>query len=301
VEIDLGAVPRRYVESGGCRLAYRVVGEGEPILLIMGLGADGIAWQPHVKDYAKRFRCIVPDNRGVGGSDAPAGPYSTSQMANDCAAVLRAVGDEPAGVVGISMGGAIAQELVLNHPSLVNRVVLVSSWCRCDAFLTDVFEHLRTTQNVLGPEDFAALLQLRIWSADYYSEHANELRSARQLASETTVSPMAFAAQCAACISHDSLTRLDGVRVPTLITCGESDSFTVPAYAREIQAAIRGSQLEVLRGGHAHHWEELERFNELTASWLASSNQQIAAHPWARDRSDSGVEPPIQEPGHGND
>ena len=278
MEIDLAGIPVQYVESGSTRIAYRSVGQGAPVLLIMGLGADGTAWQLHVQEFAKHFRCIVPDNRGAGGSDAPVGPYSTAQMADDCAAVLLAASDRPANVVGISMGGTIAQELALNHPSLVSRMVLVSSWCRCDPFLADMFHHLREAQAALMPDDFAELLQLRIWSPLYYSAHAEELRNTRR-ETKTAMSPAAFAAQCAACISHDALARLEGVTAPTLITAGNNDSFTVLDRALEVQEAIRGSRLEVLPGGHAHHWEALKDFNDLTISWLAAQGQSATSGP----------------------
>ena len=272
METDLARVPVQYVESDGTRIAYRSVGQGAPLLLIMGLGADGTAWQLHVQDFVQHFRCIVPDNRGAGDSDAPAGPYSTTQMADDCAAVLRAAADRPAAVVGISMGGTIAQELALNHRSLVSHLVLVSSWCRCDPFLLDIFHHLRSTQAVLTPEDFAELLQLRIWSPSYYSTHAEELREVRR-ETEAAMSHAAFAAQCAACVSHDTSQRLERLKVPTLITAGNTDTFTVLDRALELRDAILGSRLEVLPGGHAHHWEALKDFNELTISWLIAQGK----------------------------
>ncbi len=139
----------------------------------MGLGADVTAWADHVPAFASRWRCVLVDNRGVGRSGQPAGPYSTAQMADDCAEVLKAATGSaaagvpaagvPAAVVGISMGGAIAQELALRHPGLVRALVLVSTWARCDGYLAEVFDHLRTTHAVLGPVEFTQLLQLRIW------------------------------------------------------------------------------------------------------------------------------------------
>ncbi len=139
----------------------------------MGLGADVTAWADHVPAFAPRWRCILVDNRGVGRSGTPEGPYSTAQMADDCAEVLRATAAEPAAVpvavIGISMGGAIAQELALRHPDLVRALVLVSTWARCDGYLAEVFDHLRTAHAVLGPVEFTQLLQLRIWGPAYVS------------------------------------------------------------------------------------------------------------------------------------
>ena len=266
--IDIAALPAHEVSSDGCPISYRLVGEGPPLLLVMGLGADVTAWADHVPAYAERSRCILVDNRGVGRSGQPAGPYSTAQMADDCARVVTAVGDHPVAVVGISMGGAIAQELALRHPALVRGLVLVSTWARCDGYLADVFDHLAVTHGALGPVEFAQLLQLRIWSAPYVSDHLDELREARQVAAAAPVPDHAFAAQSAACTSHDTFGRLSGIDVPTLVTAGREDCFTVLAHAEQLHAGVPGSQLEVFPGGHTHHWEQLEAFNKLTSGWL---------------------------------
>ena len=272
--LDIAELPAHEVTSGGCPISYRVVGEGPPLLLVMGLGADVTAWADHVPAFAPRWRCILVDNRGVGRSGTPEGPYSTAQMADDCAEVLRATAAEPAAVpaavIGISMGGAIAQELALRHRDLVRALVLVSTWARCDGYLAEVFDHLRTAHAVLGPVEFTQLLQLRIWGPAYGSGHLDELRDARLVAAGAPVADDAFAAQSAACTSHATLDRLCSIHVPTLVTVGHADCFTVLARSEEIHRAISGSRLEVFPGGHTHHWEQLEAFNALTSAWLDS-------------------------------
>jgi pimeloyl-ACP methyl ester carboxylesterase len=264
---QVSALPVEKVEVEGCPISYRVVGAGSPLLLIMGLGADGSVWQQHVESYARRFRCIIVDNRGVGRSGAPEGPYSTSQMADDCAAVVRAATNSPVAVVGLSMGGAIAQELALRHSSLVNGLVLVSAWARCDGYLSEVFDHLSATHGALDPQTFSRLLQLLIWSPPYVSEHLEELQATRYELGPA-VPQSAFAAQCTACKNHEALSRLGLLKIPTLITAGADDVFTVPENAEQLHRAIPGSELEIIAGGHAHHWEQLELFNDLTLSWL---------------------------------
>jgi pimeloyl-ACP methyl ester carboxylesterase len=85
-----------FVDSNGIRLYYEECGKGDPLLLLMGITARGAVWQKHVEDWSKEFRCIIPDNRGVGLSDKPAGSYSTEQMADDHAGLLGALGIETA-------------------------------------------------------------------------------------------------------------------------------------------------------------------------------------------------------------
>lgn len=114
-----------FVDTNGIRMHYEERGSGEPLVLLMGLGAPGSLWEDHVQAFEQHFRCLLVDNRGAGESDKPAGPYSTRMMAEDTAGLLRALGVEQARVAGISMGSGIAQELALAYPELVRSLVLI--------------------------------------------------------------------------------------------------------------------------------------------------------------------------------
>jgi pimeloyl-ACP methyl ester carboxylesterase len=255
-------LPRR-----GIDLAYREAGRGEPLVLAMGLGADGGAWQRHVERWAATFRCIAVDNRGAGRSSAPPGPYRTGELADDYAELIGELGLGPARVVGVSMGGAIAQELALRHPRLVRRLVLVSSWARLDAYTAEVFANLAAVRAQADPATFTRLLQLWIWSPGWFDRHGPELGA--ELAAPGPMSQHAFAAQAAACAGHDALDRLGSIAVPTLVTAGSWDVFTPPRFAAELVAAIPGARLEVFEGSaHTHHWERLDEFNDLVLRWL---------------------------------
>ena len=259
------------VQANGINLNYQTRGAGEPLILIMGLGADGSVWELHAQAYEQHFRCILMDNRGAGLSDKPDGPYTTEMMADDTAGLMEALGIGKARVAGISMGGAIAQNLALRYPDKVQSMVLVSTWAQCDTYTKIVFEHFKKMRAASDPGDFVELLQLWIYAPDYMEAHHDELIQAQQDAREAANSmpQHAFDAQCDACITHDTLENLDKIQVPTLITIGEADIFTPYHFSKTLHDKISGSELMILEGvGHAHHWEKLDEFNRKTTAFL---------------------------------
>src|SRR4029077_21119 len=118
---------------GDIEMYYEEHGSGDPLLLVMGLAADSTAWMFQLPDFARHYRTIVFDNRGVGRSSKPAGPYTIHQMADDAAGLLDALDVRRAHVVGVSMGGMIAQELALRHPARVRGLVLGCTFPEPDA------------------------------------------------------------------------------------------------------------------------------------------------------------------------
>jgi len=261
----------KYADSNGVRIAYHERGVGAPLILLMGFGADGTLWEKHVAVYEQYFRCIIIDNRGVGKSDQPQGPYSTRVMADDTVAVMKHAGIETAMVAGISMGGAIAQELAINYPGRVSKLLLVSTWPKFNEYAKQVYENLKHLRPVSPPAYFMELLQLWIFAPPYYETNLETLK-ADALAAETAEnrqSGFGFDGQLDACINHDTVSRLSSVSCPTLITVGLMDIFTPPAFSNTIHQLIPHSDLiEFPDGGHVHHWEDLETFNAQTLKFL---------------------------------
>jgi pimeloyl-ACP methyl ester carboxylesterase len=268
---EVGNMP--IVRANGININYEERGAGEPLILIMGLGADGSAWELHAQVYEQHFRCILMDNRGAGLSDKPEGPYTTAMMADDTAGLMDALGIETAHVAGISMGGAIAQNLALRYPTKVRCMVLVSTWAQCDTYTRIVFEHFKKMRVAADPGDFTELLQLWIFAAEHVEAQHEDLLQAQQeaRANENPMPQHAFDAQCDACTTHDTLENLHRIQIPTLITVGDTDIFTPYRFSKVIHENITGSELFVLdRVGHAHHWEKLDEFNHKTTTFLQS-------------------------------
>ena len=260
-----------YVQSKGAKIYYQTRGKGDPLVLLMGFGADGNVWELHAAAYEKHFQCIILDNRGVGLSDQPKGPYTTKMMAADTIAVMDHLGIQRAKVAGISMGGAIAQEVALNHPERVSCLLLISTWPIFNNYAKTVYENLKKLRVTSKPDDFMELLQLWIYAPPYYELGMADLKEGQTAAKENDnpQSQDGFEGQLDACIHHDTVDRLDQIKTPTLITIGDMDIFTPPAFSEILHQGIAGSQIVHFRtGGHVHHWEDLERFNEVTTQFL---------------------------------
>lgn len=264
------------VRTNGIELYYEEIGSGEPLILIMGLGAEGSLWEDHVKEYELYFRCIIIDNRGAGQSDKPTGPYSIATMADDLAGLMKELHIEKAHISGISMGGCIAQEMALSYPHMVKSLILNCSWDHCDSYTTRIFEMFRSVIEQSDPVTFTRLLQLWIFTPEYHRQHLEDLLQ-REQNGLNQLYPMplhAFQAQCDACISHDTKGRLHEISVPTLVTVGNQDIFTPHHYSQTIAKEIPTAELLVFEGaGHTHHWEQLEKYNQKTRQFLQKNNE----------------------------
>lgn len=262
-----------FVETNGIRLSYEEWGEGDPLLLIMGITAPGSVWQRHAEYWSQDFRCIIPDNRGVGLSDKPVGPYSSAEMADDHAGLLSALGIQRARVVGCSMGSIIAQQLALRHPRLVQSMALMCTWARCDRYARDVFQHMSNIKSRLRPEEFATYIQLLIFAKPYWDRDTTfaDLQDGRAAAAKDSLpQPLhGFEGQAAACVTHNTLEDLQRIACPTLVIGGRNDIFTPVWMAQEVASRLPDCDLHLYDdAGHAFHWECIDDFNPRLREWL---------------------------------
>jgi pimeloyl-ACP methyl ester carboxylesterase len=253
------------------RIAWERHGNGEPLLLIHGLGYARWGWEPVLPGLAERFEVILFDNRGIGGSDAPPGPYTAAEMAEDAIRVLDEAGVERAHVVGTSLGGMVAQEFALAHPERVDRLVLASTTpggpkahpmpqqtvaLMAEAAALDPAVALRRfVENALAPGTVAVRPEL----VDRIMTH--RLASAQ--------SPAAWAAQAAAGASFDAYDRLGGLRAPTLVQHGSEDLVVDPRNGDLLVDLLPDARLDRFPGtGHLFFWEKPERFVSSVTAFL---------------------------------
>ncbi len=264
-----------FVNTNGINFYFEERGSinADPLLLIMGITAPGSVWEPHVQAWEKEFRCILGDNRGVGQTDKPKGPYSTEQMADDYAGLLDSLNLENVRVVGCSMGSTIAQQLAIRHPKKVKSMVLMCPWARCDNYAAGIFQHMAACKANLKPEQFVEFIQLLIFSKNSWDNpelYLQFLEDRRKAASDENPQPLhGLEGQAAACIAHNVLDHLGAINQKTLIIGGKEDIFTPVWMAKEITEAIPNSDLYLYENaGHAFHFEQTEDFNKRVLNWL---------------------------------
>lgn len=262
-----------YVQANGINIYYEEHGSGEPLLLIMGITAPGSVWEKHLEYWSKEFRCILFDNRGVGNTDKPAGAYSSEQMADDSAALLKELQISSARVAGVSMGSIIAQQVALRHPELIRSLVLMCPWARCDRKTIATFQHIVQIKAHLRPEQFQHFIQWLIFdktSWDDNEAYQDLVDGQNDAASNPIQQPLhGLEGQAEACISHDVLEDLSKIEAPCLVTGGENDRFVPSWMVREVANAIPECELHMYENsGHAFHWENIDDFNPRVCNWL---------------------------------
>ncbi len=266
------------VKANGIQLFYEERGDASkpPLILVMGITAPGSVWYAHSENWEKEFRCIIVDNRGVGLSDKPAGPYTTAQMADDYAALMDVLEIAQARVVGVSMGGTIALQMAIRHPGKVKAMILMCPWARCDNTAKAIFEQMMLAKARFRPEEFSHFIQLLIFSKASWDddEKVKELSEGRDLdAIGKNQQPLhGLEAQAYACMTHDVLTDLPKINQPTLIVGGAEDKFTPKWMAEEIHETLPNSELFLYpTAGHIFHFEHLEDFNKRAKKWLLAN------------------------------
>ncbi|MGH7275821.1 MAG: alpha/beta fold hydrolase [Candidatus Rokuibacteriota bacterium] len=259
------------VSVNDIEMYYVEAGAGEPLVLIMGFGGDHTAWAFQLRAFAERYRVIAFDNRGAGQTDVPDSPYTIPMMAEDTVGLMDALGIDRAHVLGVSMGGMIAQEIALNHAHRVRSLHL-----GCTLAHPDGYSHARGAawtemRTRLSPEAALRAIFLWLFAPSTYNERPEFVERFLQnaLANPYRQSLTGFLRQRDAIAEHDTVDRLGAIRCPTLVSVAEEDILVPPRFSRELAERIPGAELKILRGaGHVYFWEQPEAFNGLSLDFL---------------------------------
>ncbi|MDA1001716.1 MAG: alpha/beta hydrolase [bacterium] len=257
--------------SGEVEIHYGVSGEGPPLLLISGTGHDRSLWGSQYPVFAREFRCIHFDNRGVPPSSVPPPGYSLADMADDAAAVLDAAGVGKAHVMGFSMGGHIAQQLVLRHPQKVMSLGIHHTWSRNSPRL-EAFQSYRKVLAERGDrETLAEISILGLFSHDYYNAHPDEMAKKKKALIESSPPMEGWIGQLDACLKGDVSDQIHKIKVPTLVTASKRDLIVGWHQAVEQHERIAGSKLVILEEtGHVALVESPGEFTGICLDFLRS-------------------------------
>jgi 3-oxoadipate enol-lactonase len=262
------------IKAGDINLNYDIFGEGEPLLLIMGFGMSGAGWLPSLPFFTG-FKCIYFDNRGTGLSDKPEGIYTVDGMADDASNLLRALGIAKAKVFGVSMGGMIAQELVLRHPEQVSKVVLGCTMAGGPAAKMaspEILEKLMTANKIMGtdPDKGFDILLPAIMPPEFVAEHPEIKQMMIAGTKMLPPTPPETADRAMAGIQQfNAYDRLGQIKCPVLIAHGEKDVLVLPENAKLIKSKIPQAELYMIPGaGHAFQASDPVGIHQRIVSWL---------------------------------
>jgi 3-oxoadipate enol-lactonase len=258
---------------GQIELDYERSGSGPPLLLMMGMSGTFLTWgEPFLEALRADFEVIVYDHRGVGASTRLTGPITISEMAEDAAGLIAALGLDSAHVLGISMGGMIAQELALARPELIRTLSLGCTYCGGPG-------SVRMTEGLAERLDDARLSGDReqavraYWEANVSAGFAADEDAWSRflgIAMHRTVSLAVTLEQIRAITAHDTSARLADIDLPTLVVHGTVDQVLPVQNGHIVAGLIPGARLETLEGvGHLFFWERPEYAAELIRATAA--------------------------------
>ena len=256
-----------HLTVGGRRLFHHRSGAGEPLLLIQGMSGTHLAWgEPFAADLARDFDIVAYDHRGIGRSDRVDELFSIVELAEDALGLLDALGWERAHVLGISMGGMVAQELALRHPERIRTLTLGCTYCGGPDSVPAppaTLERLGTGM-MSGDRELAIRTAFEVNVSAAFAAQDGAYDVFRAMAKSLPAPVPVIMLQLQAIAAHDTSARLPSLTLPTLVIHGDEDQMLPVQNGRQIAALIPGAQLEILHGvGHMFWWEQPARAAEL--------------------------------------
>ena len=257
-------------EANGQRLYYEEHGEGEPLLAIMGLGGDHTAWVLQVPVWSQSHRLVVFDNRDVGQSSLSEGPYEVSDLAADALALADRLGLESFHLVGLSLGGAIAQELAFTAPERVRTLTLAVTYGWTGGFGEQRSRVLRRLVEGLSREEFIDFVMMLVYS-DRLFDVPQFVAAARQaMLDNPHPQPLeAWVRQLEAGSRHDARDRLGGLGMPVHVIGARRDIMVPHFRSEDLAGAIPGARLTTIDSGHLLNVEAAEEFNAAVLGFIA--------------------------------
>jgi 3-oxoadipate enol-lactonase len=257
--------------TNGIETRYEVHGgAGSWLVLSHSLACSARMWDPQIAEFSKRFRVLAYDTRGHGGSDAPEGPYSLEQLADDLHALLAHLGIREAHYAGLSMGGMIGQTFALKYPGVFRTLTLADT---TSSYPQDAMPVWNDRIRLVRAQGMAPLVEptLARWFTEAFRNSRPEV--IQRIGTLIRNTPVAGYIGCSEAIPKINLTaRLKEIRAPILVIVGDQDPGTPPAMAKEIHANAPGSTYaEIAPAAHLANLEQPEQFNRALDGFLKAS------------------------------
>ena len=254
------------------QMYYEVNGEGFPLVMIMGLSGSLDWWDPSmIQGLSKNLRTIMFDNRGAGRTDASDGEYTIRLFADDVAGLMDALGISRAHVLGISMGGMIAQELVLNYPEKVEKLVLCSTTCGGERSIQasdETINMMMSAGSASSAEERARGVVPLVFSKEFVDRNPDQIESFLQRILRAPTSPETTLRQLGAIMSFSTFDRLSGVKAPTLVLHGKRDILIPTENGPILAKAIPGAKLVLLEKSAHGLTEDIEEATKTVREFL---------------------------------
>ena len=281
------------IEVNDINIHYEIHGKGEPLLLVQGLGYSSWMWFKQIPDLSREYKVIIFDNRGVGDSDKPDIEYTIEMMADDAAWLLRALGIKSAHVLGVSMGGFIAQEMAINYPDMVKSLALVStsfsgrdvmrggSSSLFSAFagfwgFIPAMPDFSGKGNTPIANSFGLTQEKKIryglslaFSPEYFNSHIDEIDRIVEWRLAHPQPLYAWKRQLMAGMKFDASDRASQIMAPTLVVTGSEDRVVPSENSKRLAEKIPNSRFVEIQGtGHLAFIEQAEEFNKMVLGFL---------------------------------
>ena len=255
-------------DVNGISINYKLEGEGpETVVLVNGLADDLESWGYQTPALVEAgFRVLTFDNRGVGESDKPAGPYTTKLFAEDTKALVDNLGLADFHLLGVSMGGMIVQEYALAYPGDIRSLIPACTYAAPGPFCSRMFALWEEMAPVMGLKSVMQDVTLWAFTQEFFETRQDELAEFEEAMATLTMPIDAYLAQLSSIQTHDATARLGEIRVPTTVIAGENDILIPVELSRRLHQGIAGSDWVTVRGGHACVWEHPDPFNEAVIS-----------------------------------
>jgi pimeloyl-ACP methyl ester carboxylesterase len=262
------------IQVADVRLNYEIHGQGEPLVLIPGFRTGLWLWFKQVETFARKYRTIVFDPRGIGESDAATGPMGTRTLADDLGGLLSALGVDQAHILGASFGGFVAQEFAIAYPQMTRSLILC-----CTSFGGP--RHLLPSVNTL--QAMAALEGLNTeertrknfkfaFAPVFINDRPDELEQMIRLRLSNPVSDQTHYAQLQAAATFDAEARVSEIKAPTLVITGDEDTLVPATNSHNLAKQIPGARVIVIKGGsHMFFIEQAEKFNQVVIDFIEES------------------------------